>query len=116
MKSWTTGQLIGILAFVAVVAGVVGAGLTRPPAGSDIVEPNSPLYEITVTESIKGLSGEKEEPKAGEPCPDCGQIHAPVGVPQGNVAGSAGNVSTNFVYCENCKAYHAAAPPLKLDL
>jgi len=116
MKSWTTTQLFGTAASVAVIAGLVGAGLTRPPAGMDITEPNSPLYGIAVTESVKGLNGEKKEPKQGEPCPDCGQIHAPVVVPQGNVAGTAGAASTNFFYCENCKAYHPVEPELQLEL
>ena len=116
MKNWTTSQLFGIAACVAIMGGLVGAGLTRPPPGTDITEPNSPLYGIAVTESVRGLHGEKEESKQGEPCSDCGQVHAPVVVPQGNVAGSAGAASTNFFYCENCRAYHSVEPKLQLDL
>ena len=51
-----------------------------------------------------------------KPCPDCGKIHAPVGAPQGNVAGSAGGVSTNYFYCENCKSYHPQPKQVNLEL
>lgn len=102
MKTWTTKQLLILMAGAALVATAVGAGLKRPPAGADITLPDSPLYNIAVTESIKGLNGEKEE-SAGTPCPDCGKIHAQ---PAANVAQSAGAQSKNYYYCENCKIYH----------
>ena len=103
MKTWTTSQLLGGMAAVAILGTVVGAGLSRPPAGADITEPGSPLYNIAVTESIKGLSGEKEEPAAAKPCPDCGKVHAPA-VP--DVAKSAGGESSEYFLCDHCNIYH----------
>ena len=110
--SWTTNQLIGAVVTTAIIGVVVGAAVTREPAGTDIVLPNSPLYNIAVTESIKGLSGHKDTPAPGTPCPDCGKIHDQ---PAPNLAPSAGGVSTNYVYCDNCKIYHPAAAQVKLD-
>ena len=115
MKTWTTGQLVAAMAVVAVIATAVGAGWLREPAGADITLPDSPLYNLAVTESIKGLSSDKEEPAPAEPCPDCGKIHAPAGAANANQGRSAPGVSTNLVYCENCKIYHPVAKPLNLD-
>ncbi len=102
MKSWTTKQLLAVIGGAAVIAIAVGASLRNPPPGSDITLPNSPLYNIAVTESVNGLKDNKKENEA-KPCPDCGKIHearAP------DVAQSAGGVSQQFEYCVNCKVYH----------
>ena len=114
---WSTQQLIGAVAVTAVIAALAGMAFTREPAGADIVLPGSPLYNIAVTESIQGLAGQKEDPNAeATPCPDCGKVHAKQEVKSGNLAGAAAGVSTNYVYCENCQAYHPApAQPADLD-
>ena len=104
------------MAVVAVVAASVGAGWLREPPGSDITLPDSPLYNLAVTESIRGLSGEKEEAAAPEPCPDCGKVHAPVGGNDPNQGRSAPGISTNVFYCDNCKVYHPVEQTPKLDL
>ena len=113
MKTWTTWLLLGAMAAVAVVGTVVGSSLTRAPAGWDITEPGSPLYVTAVNESVKGLNkNQADESAKGEVCPDCGKVHAPVGGTQPNAANPAGGgVSTNFYYCDNCKAYHANPKP-----
>jgi len=110
MKTWTTKQLLILMAGAALVATAVGAGLRKPPPGADITLPDSPLYNIAVTESIKGLNGEKKE-AAGQPCPDCGEVHAQ---PAPDVAQSAGGQSQNFEYCENCKTYHRKAVTMQI--
>ena len=61
-----------------------------------------------MTESIQGLEGKKEEPPEPAPCPDCGKVHAPVKGAGSNEGRSAPGVSTNYVYCDNCKIYHRA--------
>lgn len=115
MKTWTTGQMFGGIATAAVVAAAVCAGLMRAPAGSDITLPNSPLYNIAVTESVKGLEDKKEDTPKEEVCPDCGKIHAPAQGTQ-KVAQSAGGTSTKYSYCDNCKVYHPIAADKKVAL
>ena len=109
MKSWSTGQLLIIVA-VAVVGTVIGANLKRSPAGWDITEPGSPLYVSAVNESVEGLNKNAADDNAkGELCPDCGKVHAPAG--GGAVGASGAPASTNVYYCEDCKSYHANPKP-----
>jgi hypothetical protein len=114
-RLWTTRQLTGFIVAATVVAVVAVRALTSEPAGSDIVLPDSPLYNIAVTESIKGLNGQKDDPAAQiKPCPKCGKFHAKPGA-QSNIAGSAGGVSTRYQYCPNCGVYHPVVQPVQVD-
>jgi hypothetical protein len=106
------------------------------PAGvfaQEIAEGGSPLYSLTVRESLKGLKDRGKDQAAGSEavCPKCGKVHpprdaagtnrvvappAPAGKPCpvcGKVHPQARNGTepsedkgAMYVYCEKCKVYH----------
>lgn len=85
---------------------LVGWVIARVPGGSDITLPDSPLYVVAVTESVRSLEGQKPDATPPQPCPDCGKIHARPDSSGANLAASAPLPTSNYVYCANCRIYH----------
>lgn len=109
MNSLRTSQT-QIVAAVLLVLGILAAGraVTRAPPGADITLPDSPLYMVAVTESVKSLEGQKPDATPAQPCPDCGKIHARPESSGASLASSAALATTNYSYCAHCRIYHPA--------
>lgn len=106
--SWLAAGAVALI----IVAAAVGRGRDVPPPGDDVAEGGSPLYQIAVDESVKGLvlGRRGEAAEKGTPCPGCGKVHQSAA--EHAAHGSHGEApDSSYYYCPKCKTYHRRTAP-----
>jgi len=84
-------QTVIIVLLLAVGQGVVAGDGRRSPE-TDLAAPGAPLYEYTVTESVKTLMSKQEQAKL-------------------EAKGRPPSPGPDYFWCKNCKTYHKRKTP-----